>query len=175
MDASPPHFTPDDSVADCIDLVRQRQESLGGVLAVVDYDRKLVGMVELEQLLTSDENTLLSELTTSDVEPLSARSTLGEALNYKEWTRFSALPVVDRNNILLGVLTYRALLAGKAGQRRPDSDDLRFSLIANLGRAFLVTVTGLLSLERRLSGHADQGVGLAANLPAGEKDRATND
>lgn len=168
MDVSAERFTPDDTVADCVDLVRQRKSSLGGALAVVDYDRKFIGMVEVEQLLTGDRKTLLSELVSTDLEPLSAQATLGEVMNDNGWTRFSALPVVDRGNILLGVLTHRAMLAGRKGHRRLAGKESRFSLLANLGRAFFVATTGLLNIGWGLSGHSGPGAGSGSRQSAGD-------
>ncbi len=144
MDTSIPSFTKDSSVADCLDLVRRQKSHLGGVVIVIDERRRLLGLVEIQNLLTSEGTRQLSDLLSTDVEPLPARATLWEVEYHDGWTQFPTLPVIDRNNIMLGALTHGALRAGTAKSAEALSGEHKFSLLGHIGRAFYVALTGLL-------------------------------
>ena len=144
MDTSMPCFTLDSSVDHCLDLVKRQQTHLGGIVTIVDERRRLVGVVEVERLLTSDGSAPLSGLLTTSIQPLSARATLWEVEQHPGWTRFPSLPVVDRNNTMLGALTHSALRAGTArSAERTDEHHLRFSILTHMGEAFIIVLGGL--------------------------------
>ncbi len=146
MDTAVPCFTLDSSVDHCLDLVKRQQTHLGGIVTVVNENRNLVGVVEVEKLLTSDGQEPLARLLKTQVQPLSARATLWEVEQHEGWTLFPSLPVVDRNNNVLGALTHSALRAGTA---RPvdsaDNNHLRFSILTHMGEAFVIVLGGLLA------------------------------
>lgn len=154
MDTGVPFFTKDNSVDDCLELVKRQQSRLAGVLTVVDYSRHLVGLVQIEKLLTSEGSQTLAQLLETDVEALPARATLWEVQHNEGWVRFPTLPVVDRNNILLGVLTHSALKAGTAKSRQTLAKGFKFSLIANMARAFFVVCSGLIGVISGFSGQS---------------------
>ncbi len=153
MDANVPFFTPDNSVDDCLELVKSQQSRLASVLVVVDYARHLVGLVEVEKLLTSDGQLLLSELIDTKVEPLTTRATLWEVKENDGWISFPTLPVVGRNNILLGVLSHSAMQKGLAKPQGSSHQNLKFSMVAHMGRSFLVVLVGLLEVISGVSGY----------------------
>ena len=144
MDTAIPYFTTDSSVDHCLDLVKRQKSHLGGVVIVVDNRRHLVGLVEVERLLTSDGGQKLAELLNTDIEALPTRATLWEVENHQGWTQFPTLPVIDHNNIMLGALTHSALRAGMIKSSHPSDKNLKFSLVAHMGKAFIVSLTGLL-------------------------------
>jgi Mg/Co/Ni transporter MgtE len=144
MDSTVPCFTLDSSVDHCLDLVKRQQTRLGGIVIVVDERHHLVGLVDMESLLTSDGSAPLAGLIDRQAQPLSARATLWEVEEQDGWTRYPSLPVVDRHNTVLGALTHSALRAGTARAAHADHP-LRFSILTHMGRAFLVAMGGLLA------------------------------
>lgn len=146
MDTSVPCFTTDSSVADCLDLVKRQKSRLGGVVIVVDNRRHLVGVIEVEKLLTNDPEQKLVNLLNKDIQALASRATLWEVQNYDGWTKFPALPVTDHNNLMLGALTSSALRAGTAKASDQPNNTFKFSLVTHMSRAFLVALTGLLQV-----------------------------
>ncbi len=145
MDTAVPRFTLDSSVDHCLDLVKRQQTHLGGIVIVVDERHRLVGLAEVEKLLTSHGSTRLAELLNTQVQPLSARSTLWEVEHHEGWTLFPSLPVVDRSHILLGTLTHSALRAGTARSADQSGDQLRFSILTHMGQALVVVLGGLMA------------------------------
>jgi Mg/Co/Ni transporter MgtE len=145
MDTAVPRFTLDSSVDHCLDLVKRQQTHLGGIVLVVDEDRRLVGLAEVEKLLTNDGNARLADLLNTRLQPLSARATLWEVEQHEGWTLFPSLPVVDRNNTLLGALTHSALRAGTSRSADQTDNQLRFSIMTHMGEALVVVLGGLLA------------------------------
>ena len=145
MDTAVPRFTLDSSVDHCLDLVKRQQTHLGGIVLVVDEDRRLVGLAEVEKLLTSDGSAPLADLLNTRLQPLSARATLWEVEQHEGWTLFPSLPVVDRNHTLLGALTHSALRAGTARSAEQVDNQLRFSIMTHMGEALVVVLGGLLA------------------------------
>ncbi len=72
MDTTVPSFTTDSSVNHCLDMVKRQKSHLGGVIIVVDNKKILVGLVEVEKLITSDGGQKLADLLDTGVEPLPA-------------------------------------------------------------------------------------------------------
>ena len=145
MDSSVPCFALDSSVGHCLDLVKRQRSHLGGIVIVVDERRHLIGLVEVERLLTSDGSASLAHLLDRQLHPLSARATLWEVEHHEGWTRYPSLPVVDRHNTVLGALTHAGLRAGTARAADGADQHLRFSILTHMGEAFLVVIGGLLA------------------------------
>ncbi len=146
MDTSNPYFSTDSIVNDCLDLIKRQKSQLNGVVFIVDNRRKFVGLVKVEKLLISENNEKLVTLVNRDIKPLPARSTLSEARNNKGWMQFPALPVVDRNNTLLGALAHHSLQTGTIKSSISMNNNHTFSLAAHMGNAFIATMSGFLRL-----------------------------
>lgn len=168
MDTSIPYFTTDNSVDHCLDLVKRQKSHLGGVVIVVDDRRHLVGLVEVERLLTSDGDQKLAELLNTDIEALPTRATLWEVENHQGWTQFPTLPVIDHNNIMLGALTHSSLRAGLVKSAHSNDKNLKFSLLAHMGKAFVVALSGLLHVISGVSETQGQILRHASALAANE-------
>jgi len=78
---------------------------------IVDQNDKLVGVLDAKALLLRDENARLDEVMTSQVVSLGRDDTLRRASELFERYLFRALPVVDENGKILGVLRYRDVVA----------------------------------------------------------------
>jgi len=71
---------------------------------VVDDERKLIGVVPTRKLLLSDPETLISNVMDTALVTLDSEQTLQEAMEFLESHRLLALPVVDHDKHLLGVI-----------------------------------------------------------------------
>ncbi|MGA2161009.1 MAG: CBS domain-containing protein [Methanoregula sp.] len=77
---------------------------------VVDGSDRLLGVVDLKELLRADDKAPLSAIMTENVIALNAGSTLKEASQEFERYSFRALPVIDDDNHLIGVIPYRDVM-----------------------------------------------------------------
>jgi magnesium transporter len=74
-------------------------------LFVVDRDRKLVGVVSLRQLITALPYKLIAEIMDPNVISVMAGTDQEECAHLLQEHNLLALPVVDANHVLLGVIT----------------------------------------------------------------------
>lgn len=77
---------------------------------VVDENDRLLGIIDLRELLQADDKAFLRDVMIENVITLSTESTLKEAA--KEFARygFRSIPVVDEENRLAGVIPYRDVM-----------------------------------------------------------------
>ncbi len=74
-------------------------------LYTVDKGGKLRGVIDLRRLITADPKTLLTDIEVRDVETVDVLQDQEDAANRLRHFDFLALPVVDSDGVLLGVLT----------------------------------------------------------------------
>ena len=79
-------------------------------LYVVSHENQLQGVVSLSELLLAKQETHLKEIMTTQVITLHESDTIDEA--EEKFTRygFDALPVVDNDNVIKGVVPYRDVM-----------------------------------------------------------------
>jgi Mg/Co/Ni transporter MgtE len=76
-------------------------------LYVVDESDKLLGVVDVKDLLRADDKALLKDIMVKSVVTLKEESTLGEASAMFSRYDFRALPVIDKDDKMVGVVRYR--------------------------------------------------------------------
>jgi len=77
---------------------------------VVDAQDRLLGVIDLKELLQADDKALLRDIMIESVISLSTESTLKEASQDFARYDFRALPVTDEENHLMGVIPYRDVM-----------------------------------------------------------------
>lgn len=79
-------------------------------LYVIDENRKLVGVVSYRDLILADADQKIKDIMFERVISVTAYTDQEEAASILERYDFLALPVVDENNILLGIITFDDML-----------------------------------------------------------------
>ena len=74
---------------------------------VVDKDDRLLGVIDVKELLKADDKALLKDIMIKNVISLKKDSTLGEAETMFSRYDFRALPVTDEDDKMAGVVRYR--------------------------------------------------------------------
>jgi CBS domain-containing protein/sporulation protein YlmC with PRC-barrel domain len=77
---------------------------------VTDDQERLVGVMDLKELLQAKPDQTLKEVMIDGVITLSPHSTLKEALEYFSRYEFRALPVIDEHHKLLGAVPFRDVM-----------------------------------------------------------------
>jgi len=77
---------------------------------VADSGDHLLGVVDLKELLIADDKAPLSAIMSENVITLNTGSTLKQASQEFERYSFRALPVIDNENHLIGVIPYRDVM-----------------------------------------------------------------
>lgn len=105
-------FPPDKSVAqveeDYYRLAKEQDVIM--YLYITDEQNKLLGVLDLKELLQASHDAVLGDLMVTSVVSLSPDSTLKEASALFARYGFRAIPVTDESDKLLGVVPYRDIM-----------------------------------------------------------------
>ena len=156
MDRSAPHFSRDLSVAECVALLRQLNQTFELVVAV-DDNHGIDGIIPVSALLISEPSRMLRELADRQCAHLVAQARLAKVKDVEEWQRFNTLPVRGRNGSFLGTLSRQTLYHALDKDSPAPSVPLRDSLLAHLSRAMMASVSGLLSILVNKRGRVSLG------------------
>ena len=96
-------------IGDAIDLIQRSKTVNSDVVFIVDQERKLTGAVPAYKLLQHPRDTLLGEILDRKISSISARSTMQSLNSLSDWSDYSSLPVVSRQNNVIGTLSRKAL------------------------------------------------------------------
>lgn len=105
-------FTPDTTVEQ-VRRVFQRIAKNKDVITyiyVIDLENRLLGVIDLTELLRAEPEAFLKDIMTAKVVSLNTGSTLKETSEMFARYGFRALPITDENNKMLGVIPYRDVM-----------------------------------------------------------------
>ena len=80
---------------------------------VLDTERRLLGVLDIKELLQAEEKALLRDVMVDNVIVLESDSTLKKAAELFARYEFRAIPIVDEERKVLGVVTYRDVMGLK--------------------------------------------------------------
>lgn len=165
MDPSIFHLPDDVLVADArIRLARAARELLY-YLYVVDREHRLVGVLDIPELMLARARHPVSAAMRRDVSRLSVWLPVAQVRDHPGWQSFHALPVVDEEDRLLGAVRYQTLrrLEREASSRGTDPAALTADALAELFRlgtsgfvAGIAATAGAGDDQDRTSGSRDE-------------------
>jgi magnesium transporter len=132
----------DVNAAEALERIRAEPEHARYNVYVVDRDQRLVGVVNLRELLLARPPDLLADLMVRQPLHLAALASRADVLAHPGWKEVHALPVVDEQGAYLGAIRYRTLrrLEEELLERPGEDGDAT----AALGQLFATAATGLL-------------------------------
>ncbi|MGA2439874.1 MAG: CBS domain-containing protein [Tepidisphaeraceae bacterium] len=102
---------PDTTVLQARQSLRQAKENNAvAYLYVLDAEDQLLGVIHTTDLLTASDDTLIKDIMKSAAITLTTESTLKEAIELFSRYGFMALPVIDPNGKMLGIVPYRDVM-----------------------------------------------------------------
>ena len=144
--ATDPHALtlPDDiEIAEAVRLVKDGRDRLKALVAVLDAENRLVGMVDVRDLLAGSQFRPIRAITRDAPGVLSARAKLTGTLDHFAWHQASVLPVVDPSQVFVGVLDHEAALRSVERMRAGGPIDMADTLLA-LADLFWGTSSGII-------------------------------
>ena len=109
------HYTPDMTVRQSLEKLQARKRPNVRVLFLVNEDRLLQGMVQIQDLALARRNTRLQELQRKVPAFVELTASKEEIVDKFEQFRVTELPVLDINGSLMGVVRHHTLIdAAKA-------------------------------------------------------------
>lgn len=115
MDPWPPVFAPDVTIAEALEEIRTFQGELGDCLFVANAERLLRGVVPIGQLVRAGAREPLSSVMVAPAHTASALASAGTVAGHPGWELFHVLPVVEREDRLVGALHRQALVTALSG------------------------------------------------------------
>ncbi|MBI4194019.1 MAG: magnesium transporter [Betaproteobacteria bacterium] len=103
------------SAAEALEEVRKFRGDLGDCLFVSNGQRRLIGVVSLGSLLRCGPRQPLSAVMRVPEHVVSALASVSAVANNSGWDEFHVLPVVERENRLVGALHRHALTSALSG------------------------------------------------------------
>jgi len=105
-------FTPDATVADVIDHYKDVAKDMDAIwyIYVVTREGKLAGEVNFHTVLRAETTQRLEDIMVSSVKRLWPDDTLGKAAQMFDTYMFRALPVVDEDEMMQGVILYKDVM-----------------------------------------------------------------
>ena len=105
-------FLPTIKVKDVIDHFRAfaKEKDVIRYLYIVDENDQLIGVVDIKELLTAELYEKLSDIMTGNIIKLTPENTLIDAAKMFSRYSFRALPIVDKDKTILGVIPYRDIM-----------------------------------------------------------------
>lgn len=99
---------PEWTVAEALEHIRKHGADAETVhiLFVTDHRRRLLDDIRIRELLLADPQTTISDLMDESAVSLNAHDDREEAVRMMERYDVSVLPVVDRDNVLVGIVTF---------------------------------------------------------------------
>jgi magnesium transporter len=157
MDPSVFHLPDDVLVADARVRLGRAARELLYYLYIVDRERRLVGVLDIPELMLARGRDPVSVFMHRDVGRLSVWMPVALVRDHAGWQHYHAMPVVDEEGRLLGAIRYQTLrrLEREASDRRPDPAQLTAGALAEL---FELGTTGLVA---GIAGTATTGPDLA--------------
>jgi magnesium transporter len=120
MDSRATHFNKDETVEHALERLRSVSERRITDLMVVDVDGRLEAVIPLHVAAGADLETTLGALSKADPVAVHPTTLSEEVVELLEKHHLASLPVVNLDRVLIGVISYDALL--KAAQQDAAAD-----------------------------------------------------
>lgn len=98
------------TVADAIRRVEHAKHAVICDIYIINDSLQLVGVIDLGKLLISKHHDRLRTIMSRKTHPILAYMSLSTLLNHPGWSQRRRLPVVERDNTIVGVLDHKKLL-----------------------------------------------------------------
>ncbi len=134
------------SVADALERVRHNPQHALYYLYVVDDEQKLVGVVNIRELMGARQDQPLGLVAVRDVASIPARASWDSVLAHPAWRRVHALPVVETDGRFLGVIRYESVREVEEGREEDRVEDEAGRTASAVGELFGIGLRGLFDL-----------------------------
>ncbi|HXV11411.1 MAG TPA: CBS domain-containing protein [Burkholderiales bacterium] len=124
MDPSPLVISPESTVAEGLEQVRQFEGEPGDCVFVCDSQRRLSGVVGLGQLVRAAPRSAVADVMWMPEHTVPALASVASIARHEGWESFRVLPVVERENRLVGAVHRQILRRQLAGGMAPADPPL---------------------------------------------------
>ena len=142
--------------AEALERVRREPTHALYYVYVVDREQRLVGVLNLRELMLANDDEPLASAMHTTVSRLRSDAGEDEILAHPGWREFHALPVVDADARLVGAIRYETLRRLEQGQAGARTVDPLLATAMSLGELYWFSlgrvVTGIGDVATRQNG-----------------------
>ena len=131
------------SVADAIRRIERLDHAISCEIFFVDEHHHLMGSIDLGKLLVADRHAYIRDIIERKTQHVSIHAPVQSLLLHPGWMSRRRLPVVERDNTLLGTLEY-STLQGAMGESRPDSIHNSLGGLSSLASLYWLSMAQLM-------------------------------
>lgn len=131
------------NVGKALTFLKEQKRLVSPYVFVVNQDKSLHGVVNLQDLLLADKDAPLTTLANTSVPKLYDDDHFETVMNYESWLYYYALPVTDRSDVLVGSLRLEAVRRGSVKSEEVLGKQA-IKAGAALGELYRIGLTGLL-------------------------------
>ncbi len=135
----------DVTVSEALSRVRRAPRHALYYLYVVDRTEKLVGVLNLRELMLASSKDILASVMRRQIVTVAATADRRGIVEHPGWRDVHALPVVDDQGTLLGALRYEILRQLEGRLDAPAQTGAALSTVLTLGELCWVGLAGVLS------------------------------
>ena len=136
MNPTPLAIAPNLTIGDVLTILGQEKNRYSRYIYIVDTEKKLLGVLPFKDAFySSNKDELISKSMSTDVYSVSPSMKASDIYLDHIWSRWDSLPVVDRENRLLGVVKYDVLdeyCSTQPKRARPNSVDIAGGALADI-------------------------------------------
>lgn len=144
MDPRPLAFPSDMSANEALERVRGADEAVIADPYVIDRNQRLIGYVELADLLRANSSITLARLARPCTLRLPAKALIAGLPEHPAWHEVSALPIVERGEQLVGALTHAALLRALSSEQTAPATGAAHDTLAGIATTYWFGVSALI-------------------------------
>jgi len=131
------------TVKEAIQIIKSNRDYFDSTFYVVNLEGELEGMVGLKELMLAEKTDTLDELMVTNIPRFLSDTPIKNVLDHPAWLEYSAIPVIDKSERLLGSLPYLKTKEVVYNAARPRSKEV-IKIGSALGELYLIGITGIL-------------------------------
>ena len=131
------------TVADAMRRIERLDHAISCEIFIVDEQHHLMGSIELGKLLVASNQAYIRDVMERKAQQVSIHTPAQSLSLHPGWMNRRRLPVVERDNTLLGTLEY-STLQGAMGERRPDSIHNSLGGLSSLASLYWLSMAQLM-------------------------------
>ena len=146
MDSAVPTAFEQETVSQVLERLQRNPEHTLYYLYVVADNQRLVGVVNMRELMSARSDAPLASVYTPNVASIAASATWQTVVGHPVWGSVHALPVVDEDDRFVGVIRYKTARDLEQRQASDALTDSGLQTASALGEVFGLGLRGLFGL-----------------------------
>jgi magnesium transporter len=125
--------------------LRRSPERAYYYLYVLDREHRLLGALDIRELMLADTKALLTTVMHRDIIAVPATTDLGTVMVHPGWGDLDALPIVDAEGVFFGIIRHRTIRKLAGYQATRQQGDPMLNTVVSIGELYWAGLSAFLS------------------------------